>query len=217
MIRLTVKRITAILTRLLYFMVASVLLVALLTTLERGLSPVLSSRLASSSQAANVHQTQPGTWTTYRASDGLASDYVLSIAVDGDNVWFGTNKGASVFDGVNWTTYGTADGLVNKRVDAIAVDSEGNKWFGTQGGVSKFDGASWTTYHTSNSGLAFDRVSAVAVDQGGNIWFGTRFTDGSGYGVSKFDGGSWTTYDTSNEALASDSVNAIAEIAQNPV
>ncbi len=39
----TIKQITAILTRVLYFIVASALLVALLTTLERGLHPGLLS------------------------------------------------------------------------------------------------------------------------------------------------------------------------------
>lgn len=60
MTRLTIKRITATLTRLLYLVVASVLLVALLTTLERGLSPGLLSRLASSSQADDLHYTDGG-------------------------------------------------------------------------------------------------------------------------------------------------------------
>ena len=74
MTRPTIKRITAILTRLLYLIAASVLLVALLTTLERGLPTALSGEPASSSQAANYHYTNGATWTTYRMSDGLASD-----------------------------------------------------------------------------------------------------------------------------------------------
>jgi len=65
MIRLTTKRVTSILTGLLYLTIASVLLVALLTTLERGLPSVLRSKLASSSQAANLHQAEQGAWMTY--------------------------------------------------------------------------------------------------------------------------------------------------------
>jgi len=207
-----IKRITAVLTRLLYLIVASVLLVALLTTLERGRPPALSSELAPPSQVANYHYTDDATWTTYNTSDGLASDNVKAIAVDGEgNIWFGTSNGVSVFDGENWTTYGTSDGLVNRFVTAIAIDEEDNKWFGTYSkGVSKFDGTNWTTYNAFNSGLAFDAITSIAVDQAGNIWFGTRLNDGSGYGVSKFTGGSWTTHNTSNGALASDSVNAVA-------
>ena len=213
MIRLTIKWITAILTRLLYFIVAFVLLAALLTTLERELPPGFLDRLVSLSQAANLHKTEEGTWTTYNTSNsGLASDYVLSIAIDAEgNKWFGTNNGVSKFDGENWTTYNTSNsGLASNLVNAIAIDAEGNKWFGTANGVSKFDGTNWTTYNTSNSGLTFNYVFAVAIDAEGNKWFGNRVNDSSGYGVSKFDGTTWTTYRRENSGLANNSVNAIA-------
>ena len=109
MTRQTVRQLTAILTRLLYFVMAAALLVALLFTLERRLPLALSSEPVSSPQLPHVQLVQPGTWETYRASpDGLVSDYVRSIAVDGDNIWFGTNNGVSVFDieEGTWTTYG---------------------------------------------------------------------------------------------------------------
>jgi hypothetical protein len=229
MTRLIIRQITATLTRLLYLISASVLLVALLTTLERGVlsQPVLSavegskggrttalgSVPASSSKAADYHYSAGATWTTYTIFNSeLVNNYVHAIAADEDgNVWFGTNNGVSKFDGTTWTTYDTSDGLAYKRVNGIAIDAEGNKWFGTSnGGVSKFDGTTWTTYNTSNSGLVSNKISAVAVDQAGNKWFGTRLTDGYGHGVCKFYEGSWAHYSTSNGALASDSVNAIA-------
>ena len=123
MTRLNIKWITTILTRLLYFVVASVLLVALLTTLERSipslskgeLPSALLGGLASSSQAANLHHTPQGTWTTYNTSNSeLVSDHINAIAVDEEgNKWFGTNKGVSKFDGTtSWETYDTSDGLV---------------------------------------------------------------------------------------------------------
>jgi len=212
MTRPTIKQITAVLTRLLYFIVASALLVALLTTIERGLPPGLLSGLASSSLAADFPQVQPGTWETYDTSNSdLAANYVLSMYPDNEgNMWFGTNNGVSKFDGETWTTYDTSNSeLVYNHVEAIAIDAEGNKWFGTRYGVSKFDGTNWMTYDN----VRF--ISAIAIDQEGNIWFGTRLNDGYGYGVSKFDGGSWTTYNHSTGALycpyppACDSVNAI--------
>ncbi len=198
MTKSNIKRVTTILTRLIYFIVASALVVALLTTLERGIlsgpaESVLSTSteprvnsvegsksgtrsgllggLISSSQTANLSLPQPGTWETYDTSNsGLVSNYVLSMA----------------------------------------MDNEGNMWFGTTQGVSKFDGTTWTTYDTSNSGLAFNSISSIAVDLAGSVWFGTRVDDGLGYGVSKFDGMGWTTYNKANGALKSDSVNATA-------
>jgi len=213
MSRKTVEQIGATLTRLLYLVGASVLLVALLATLERWQPPVLGNGLAAPSQA--IRSDDEATWTTYRKTDGLASDYVRAIVVDGDNIWFGTNDGVSVFDGSNWTTYGTADGLVNKIVNAIAIDQEGNKWFGTYKGVSKLDDGgtphnksddTWTNYSTL-PGLKINRISAVAVDKAGNIWFGTKveaYPDEDGYGVCKFSGGQCTVY------LEDKAINAIA-------
>jgi hypothetical protein len=209
MTKLNIKWITAILTRLLYLIAASALLVALLTTLGPGLPAALTSRLASSSQAANSHRTDEGTWTTYNTSNsGLASNVVLSIAIEDGTKWFGTSSGVSKFDGTNWTTYNTSNSrLVFNRVDAIAIDRDGNKWFGTGWGVSKFDGQNWTTYTYPD--LAHYDVNAIAVDAEGNIWFGTEWN-----GVSKFDGATWTKYNTSNSQLASDHVNAIATDAE---
>jgi ligand-binding sensor domain-containing protein len=209
MTKLNIKWITAILTRLLYLTVASVLVVALMITIERGLPPALTSRLASSSQAANSHRIDEGTWTTYNTSNsGLASNVVLSIAIEGETKWLGTNMGVSKFGGQSWTTYNTSNSrLVFNRVDAIAIDLDGNKWFGTSRGVSKFDGQNWTTYTYPD--LAHNDVNAIAVDAGGNIWFGTEWN-----GVSKFDEAIWATYNTSNSQLASDHVNAITTDAE---
>ena len=223
MTRPTIERISATLTRLLYLVASSVLLVALLTTLERGvlsmskggLPPVLGNVLAAPSQVARLDD--EATWTTYTMDDGLASDVVLSIAVDGNYMWFGTNNGVTVFDGQNWTTYDMSNSeLVFNRVQAIAIDAEGNKWFGTSKGVSMLDDGgtphnmtddTWTNYTTLPGGLKSNKISAVAVDQAGNIWFGTKvegFPDKDGYGVCKFHEGQCTVY------LEDSAINAIA-------
>jgi len=49
------------------------------------------------------------------------------------NMWFGTIKGVSVYDGNNWTTYTTSDGLANNSVNFIMQDSAGTIWIATQG------------------------------------------------------------------------------------
>jgi ligand-binding sensor domain-containing protein len=154
-------------------------------------------------------------WTSYTTADGLAGNYVTTIASDSlGNMWFGTGfacfnggqcsgPGVSKFDGTAWTTYTTGDGLADNYVTTITSDSAGNTWFGTDGyGVSKYDGSNWTTY-TSADGLAEDLITAIASDPAGNIWLGTD------KGVSKFDGTSWTTYTTAN-GLVSDWIKAIA-------
>ena len=133
MIKLTIKQITTILTRLLYLTIASVLLVALLTTVERGLPPALRSRLGSSSQAARHHQTDEGTWTTYNTSNsGLANNYVYVIAIDEEgNKWFGTwGGGVSKFDGTAWATYTVEN--TSQRGDQVTIVTNdtpvGSEW-----------------------------------------------------------------------------------------
>jgi uncharacterized protein YjdB len=151
-------------------------------------------------------------WTVYTTSNGLADNYVSSVAIDSHgNKWFGTEGGVSEFDGMNWTTYNTSNsGLMNNWVYCIAIDASGNKWFGTMGGgVSKFDGINWITYMTTNSGLIENHVNTIAIDAQGNKWFGTP------YGVSKFDDINWTTYDQSNTSMYSSAVNVIVIDAQD--
>ena len=130
-------------------------------------------------------------WTTYNSNNsGLASNTILSIAIDGeDNKWFGTTgSGVSKFDDSTWTTYNKNNsGLAHYSVFCIVVDSEGSKWFCNDdgSGVSKFDGNTWVTYNTSNSGLTSNNIISMVIDSEGNKWFGTKED-----GVSKFDGAS---------------------------
>jgi len=138
-------------------------------------------------------------WTNYNTTNGLACDYVYTIAIDAQgNKWVGTNEGVSKFDDTNWTTYTISNsGLATDRVNTIAIDLQGNKWFGTWGGgVSKFDGINWTTY------LPYTIVTCITMDPQGILWFGT-----SG-GVSKYDGTNWVNYTTDN--LPSSFIKSIA-------
>ena len=148
---------------------------------------------------------QDGTYSKYTTTDGLVYDYVISTAVDTDNVkWFGTQHGVSSFDGTIWTTYIVYDELADNAVWSIAVDIDNVKWFGTKrGGVSSFDGTTWTTY-TTEDGLASVDVRAIVVDHDNIKWFGTW--EG---GVSSFDGAIWTTY-TTEDGLVNNFVHAIA-------
>jgi ligand-binding sensor domain-containing protein len=118
-------------------------------------------------------------WGGYTIDNGLAYNYVYSIAVDAqNNKWFGTFSGVSKFDGVSLTTY-----LANTRINAIAVDAQNNKWFGTNKGVTKFDGTNWTSY-TKTDGLPSDSIYAIAIDTRGNKWFGFGLY---GYGAEEFN------------------------------
>jgi len=62
-----------------------------------------------------------GTWTTYTTEDGLANNWIWSIAVDDDNVkWFGTfGGGVSSFDEMT-------DSVENDRDMPAFMDIRGN-------------------------------------------------------------------------------------------
>ncbi|MFH1353524.1 MAG: SdrD B-like domain-containing protein, partial [bacterium] len=144
-------------------------------------------------------------WTTYTTDDGLANDYVLAIAISGNNKWFGTWVGVSKFDGIDWMTYIKGPyPLISNIVQAITIDGLGNKWFGTTEGVNKFDGSlSWDPY-TLAEGLANNNVKSIAIDGSENKWFGTAG------GVSMYGGNDWTSYTKDELKLGSENILAIA-------
>jgi signal transduction histidine kinase len=71
--------------------------------------------------------------------DGLISNNVSSIYVDaGGNLWFGTNRGVSKYDGENFQNI-PLDYLIRPTVHTIFEDSKGSMWFvTTHYGVSKY-------------------------------------------------------------------------------
>ena len=127
------------------------------------------------------------TFTRYTEEDGLASNTVLSIAIDNEGVkWFGTPDGLSRFDGHSWRTYTTADGLASNTINAIAGDDNGVLWFGTNNGLTRFDGEHWKTF-TTDDGLAFNKINLLSIDNNGVVW-AVMYT-----AISCFDGVTWST------------------------
>jgi hypothetical protein len=75
--------------------------------------------------------------------DGLATDWVLSLAETPDSVlWVGTSGGGlSRFDGVLWHTYSTGDGLLDNTVGCAAVEHSGDLWLGATTGATLYEPA----------------------------------------------------------------------------
>ncbi len=89
-------------------------------------------------------------WHAYTTQDGLISDKVTTIGVDGTDVWIDTyNAGISRFDQLkkNWTTYTRNDDLAHNGILSMAIGST-YVWFGTYRGLSRFDKRTgiWTTF-----------------------------------------------------------------------
>ena len=126
---------------------------------------------------------------------GLPSDTVYVVKTDGEDQWFGTNRGVgyhtSEFTKMDWVTYTRTEGLICDSVYAIAKDLSGAMWFGTHKGISKLNisptDTIWTNY-TTKDGLVANKINDIAVDADGSLWFGT---DG---GISHLKNNQWVNF-----------------------
>jgi ligand-binding sensor domain-containing protein len=89
-----------------------------------------------------------GKFVNYNTSNGLCSNFVLSLLVHDNTVWIGTDKGVNKikFD-ANYQPaeqiryYGTEDGFIaaDVNLNSIFRDENGDVWFGTPDGLTKYN------------------------------------------------------------------------------
>ena len=130
-----------------------------------------------------------GKWQSFSEADsGLIDNTVNTIIEDADGrIWFGTNKGLSVFDGKGWMSFTPFNSSIpDSSITAIAVDREGNRWIGTWGeGLYALKKSGERQIYTSkNSGIGDNRIAALLLDKENNLWIGTPS------GLAVFTGGS---------------------------
>jgi hypothetical protein len=124
-------------------------------------------------------------WTA--VNTGLTNTKILTLAVNGNNIFAGTYGGGIYFstnNGLNWTQVNS--GLWNTFVSAIDLCG-GNIYAGTYGSgvfVSTNNGLNWTAV---NSGLTNPNVYSLAIS-GSNIFAGTL----GGVFLSTNNGANWT-------------------------
>ncbi|GAB6064246.1 ligand-binding sensor domain-containing protein [Deferrisoma palaeochoriense] len=109
-------------------------------------------------------------WTTFTVADGIASNFVYTLAVKGATCYLGGCCGVSVYENGSWRIYDIAEGLPHSTVNAIAVDGD-LVWFGSKKGLGLFDGFQFTNFYTED-GLTDDRITALFV-RGTEVWVGT--------------------------------------------
>ncbi|HUL29141.1 MAG TPA: hypothetical protein VLZ03_01705, partial [Thermodesulfobacteriota bacterium] len=112
-------------------------------------------------------------WKRFNTNDGRAKK-VVSMAVDGDGVWVGSEKGLSLLDRrtEGWKRfYSTNDGLSGNFVNSLLVQPN-VLWAGTNGGISRFQKVkrAWKTY-SQKDGLTETEIKALA-SVGQKIWAG---------------------------------------------
>lgn len=142
-----------------------------------SVTPGSSSAVISEAKAMPVY----GNWKHYTTENGLPSDKVYTVRIDGKRVLAGTHDGLAVYDKGKWTTYTKEDGLAHNGVASIDVsDLTGDVWIGTLGGLTRWSAGKFETFNQFNSGMPNDLVYCVFCD-GKDVWVAT------GGGAGKYD------------------------------
>jgi hypothetical protein len=111
-------------------------------------------------------------WETLNVISGLVSNFIYSIAIDGDDLWIGSCCGLVLY---NSTTYDITildknEGLAHDSVYEIGIDGHA-VWFATKSGISMYDGYEFTNYYKSE-GIADERATSLLVTPD-YVWFGS--------------------------------------------
>lgn len=130
--------------------------------------------------------------TKYTVLEGLPSNQVLALAKDmAGNIWVGTDRGVSKFDGVNFENFTTIEGLPNDTITALVGDNANNVWIGTVNGAAKYNGT--TIDNLTSEPFLDNHIVACVVDGIGDVWLGTQYN-----GVVQYDGSEFTAWNTGN-------------------
>ena len=74
----------------------------------------------------------------YTVKDGLPGNYILEIKEGSDgNLWIGSNKGLSMFDGTSFLNYSLINGLVSSYVFSIEFVKNDFLWAGGHNGMTR--------------------------------------------------------------------------------
>ncbi len=172
---------------------------------------------------------RPLSFQSYTVREGLSSNMVNAIAIQGDQVWFGTEGGgAALFDRAKniwraYTTKGEPPDKVDRgksiewqnilsynHVSVIAPDGE-RVWFGTYfygfggGGISYYHPGKnppWKKFSTNNGKAK--KIVSIAVDEN-TVWVGSE--RGLSFVDKKVD--AWKGFYSPEDGLSGNFVNAL--------
>jgi ligand-binding sensor domain-containing protein len=153
------------------------------------------------------HSQKNPQWKKFTTNDGRAKK-VNAIAVDGNSLWVGSEKGVSLLDKATegWKQFfSTRDGLSGNFVNSILIEPE-FVWMATSGGISRLQKARrvWKNY-SEKEGLTEAEIKALA-KVGQQIWAG-----GSGGSLFEYDSASdrWKRLDPA-DSLKNGGIQSIA-------
>ncbi|MFC1714528.1 lamin tail domain-containing protein [Candidatus Poribacteria bacterium] len=133
-------------------------------------------------------------WTRYGKKDGLPTEYISDLRMDGDVLWIGTARGLASYDekSENWKFYDKTDGLSESFITALAIADKAI-WVGTNRGLfsASVNGQSLARTFEPMMELADYRITSI-VPGDEVIWVGTD--DGlQGYDIAAGELAKYTT------------------------
>ncbi len=164
-------------------------------------------------------------WTIYNTDNtqnGLLSNQIFSIALQGSIKWIGTDKLMQKFSGTAWTAITFLNsGIPDNKINDLVSSRQNNistYWIGTSAGLSRFNGTNWSVYNMANSNLPSNHISSLCLDTG-RIWIGTKAIQNVGGGLVLYDLDNqvWTVFNTLNSSLPSNNVTALCKDKQNSI
>ena len=119
-----------------------------------------------------VYKYREHTWIHYTTEDGLASNYVSSIALSPDgSLWFGTCDGISHFDRGEWISYRQSPEYSSNCFGDIIITDDGSIWANAGIGLLRYDGLEWALYPPQR--VMGIRINDLALGSDGAIWIAT--------------------------------------------
>ena len=155
-------------------------------------------------------------WTIYTVSDGLPSNQIQAIAIDGETLWIGTPKGLAQIDFSTGTWQPVTDitDHINTLFDeekpidvrALAVDKQ-ELWIGTLNhGIIRYSKTStFPDIFDRRKGLPDNTIYDIKIDPE-EVWIGTFA------GVARYtrSTGEWKHYSKASDGLPADDIVALA-------
>ncbi|MHB8258908.1 MAG: Periplasmic ligand-binding sensor domain-containing protein [Bacteroidia bacterium] len=127
-------------------------------------------------------------WDTFPAFNAIYSlNKVHALAVDAsNNLWIGSNRGLTKYDGTTFTTYNTTNSTIKSDTIISLACNSGNVYAGSYKGLSVYNGTTFTNYNRATNGMKSDTVYCITAESASAVWLGNRF------GMDKFDGSTFT-------------------------
>jgi ligand-binding sensor domain-containing protein len=111
-------------------------------------------------------------WRTFHELEGKGAT-CLTEGPDG-SVYFGTDEGVRVCNGVRWGLFGSEDGITGAPVNTLLRADDGSVYAGTETSLLKLNGTSWETVFPPEGNLHW-RFTDLEEARDGSIWAATNW------------------------------------------